>query len=343
MAAMNMILYGNLQRRRPRTYRLKDFMHNNTFSDEDIRMRFRFSRQGIVFLTNLLRQDLQRPTQRNHALSVESQVLISLKFLACGSFQQVVGDVIGVDKSTVSRIVPQFCQALNRKRNQFIVFPTTAQQKTEIKQGFYRMAGFPSTIACIDCTHVRISCPHEDEKDFVNRKNYHSINVQALTDHNYRFLDVDARWPGSTHDSFIFRVSAVKNHLDNNNNSIDDGLVIGDSGYALSRYLLTPYDNPVTPRERRFNRCQKRARSSVERSFGLLKARFPALRFGLRVDPIKACQIIGTCFILHNIAIMLNEDPFDDEEDPDDFEAEPYDGDDQNRGAIRDHIANTFF
>ena len=71
MAAMNMYLHGNLQRRRQRTYRLKEFMNNNTFSDEDIRMRFRFSRQGIVFLTNLLRQDLQRPTQRNHALSVD--------------------------------------------------------------------------------------------------------------------------------------------------------------------------------------------------------------------------------------------------------------------------------
>ena len=26
---MNMFLYGNLQRRRPRTYRLKEFMNNN--------------------------------------------------------------------------------------------------------------------------------------------------------------------------------------------------------------------------------------------------------------------------------------------------------------------------
>ena len=341
-------LGGNIRRRRQRTYRLRDFLTNNTFTNEEIRDRFRFSRQGIRFLANLLRNDLQRPTRRNHALSVETQVLIALRFFACGSFQQVVGDSVGVDKSTVCRVLPKFCRALNAKRRQFINFPTTNAEKRIIKQGFYEMSGFPSVVGCIDCTHVRISCPSENERDFVNRKSYHSINVQAVSDHKYRFIDVDASWPGSTHDSFIFNASHLKNYLDGNHLSIEHGLLLGDSGYALSSYLLTPHDNPGTRQERRFNSSQKCARSSVERSFGLLKRRFPALKFGLRVDPLKACQMIGTCFILHNIAIMLNEEPFDDEiEDGDDeFEAEPYRGNPahfRNRLTVRNHITNTFF
>lgn len=96
---MNRNLYGNVARRRPRTFRLKEFVTNNIFSDKEIRNCFRFSRENIAYLVDLLREDLQRPTQRSYALSVETQVLIARKFFACNSYQQVVGDVIGVEKS----------------------------------------------------------------------------------------------------------------------------------------------------------------------------------------------------------------------------------------------------
>ena len=177
----------NLQherQKRRRTYRLRRIMDDATFSEEDIRQRFRFRRESILFLANLLRDDLMRPTQKNHALSVETQVLISLRFLATGSFQQVIGDVVGVDKSLVSRVVPKFCEALNSKKNQFIKFPRTIEEKI-------KMAGFPSVVGYIDCTHVRITGPRENERDFVNRKNFHSINVQAISDHKNRFIDVN--------------------------------------------------------------------------------------------------------------------------------------------------------
>ena len=144
---MNQNIYGNLQperQKRRRTYRLRRIMNDATFSEEDIRQSCRFRRESILFLANLLRDDLMRPTQRNHALSVETQVLISLRFLATGSFQQVIGDVVGVDKSSVSRVVPKFCEALNSKKNQFIKFPRTIEEKIPNKQGFFQMAGFPS-------------------------------------------------------------------------------------------------------------------------------------------------------------------------------------------------------
>ena len=166
MSVLNRNLYDRTllrRRHRRRTYRLKEILNDPTYSDIDIRNRYRFRRQSINYLVELLRDDLERPTRRNHALSVETQILIALRFFACGSYQQVIGDVIGVDKSSVCRVIPKFCQAQNRKKGQFIKFPSTNEEKLEIKQGFYRMAGFPSTIGCIDCTHVRISAPHENE------------------------------------------------------------------------------------------------------------------------------------------------------------------------------------
>ena len=49
-----------------------------------------------------------------------------------------------------------------------------------------------------------ICTPHTDENAFVNRKGYHSINVQAMTDPDYKFADIVARWPGTMHNSFTF-------------------------------------------------------------------------------------------------------------------------------------------
>ena len=97
-----------------------------------------------------------------------------------------------------------FGDAIKRKSSEFIRFPYYSDnEKHFINQGFFKTGGFPSTIGCIDCTHVRIAGPSENENDFVNRKGYHSINVQAIADHQGKFLDVVAKWPRSTHDIFI--------------------------------------------------------------------------------------------------------------------------------------------
>ena len=61
--------------------------------------------ESILFITDLLTGDLCRDTRRNHALQPLTQVLVALRFYASCSFLQVVGDTVGVDKSTVSRVV----------------------------------------------------------------------------------------------------------------------------------------------------------------------------------------------------------------------------------------------
>ena len=61
--------------------------------------------------------------------------------------------------------------------------------------------------------HVRLKPPSVNDYAYVNRKNYHSINVQLICDAKLRFLNVVARWPGSTHDSFIFQNCSVGRRL----------------------------------------------------------------------------------------------------------------------------------
>ena len=68
-----------------------------------------------------------------------------------------------------------------------------------------------------------------------------------------KFADIVARWPGSTHDSFIFAMSEVNDYLERNQKTLDHGVVIGDSGYALKNFLMTPYKHPRNRPQRRFN------------------------------------------------------------------------------------------
>jgi len=86
------------------------------------------------------------------------QVLIALRYFASGSFLQVVGDTMGVDKGTVSRCIQRVSHALAAKTDQLIKWPYD-QRKREIKQGFYESGGFPGVIGCVDGTHVRITAP----------------------------------------------------------------------------------------------------------------------------------------------------------------------------------------
>ena len=80
---------------RKRRYRgVEDPLHG--WTDEDLRRRYRFEKHGIDFLTNLLKNDLERPTHRSSALSVQQQVLLTLRFYASGSFLQVFGDTLGM-------------------------------------------------------------------------------------------------------------------------------------------------------------------------------------------------------------------------------------------------------
>ena len=103
---MNNILFNNHmvgpgvipRRRRQRVYRHRPSQLLDVYTDEEIRQRYRFRCNYIGYLCNLVDADLRRPTMRNRALSVETQVLTGLRYLASGCFFQVDGDVMGIPR-----------------------------------------------------------------------------------------------------------------------------------------------------------------------------------------------------------------------------------------------------
>ncbi|XP_028306995.1 putative nuclease HARBI1 [Gouania willdenowi] len=85
-----------------------------------------------------------------------------------------------------------------------------------------------------------------------------------------------------------------------------DGYLLGDRGYPCLPTLLTPNPDPQTGPQLHFNVAHSRTRARVVNTIGILKARFQCLK-KLRVTPARACDIIVSCVVLHNIAINRGE------------------------------------
>lgn len=91
--------------------------------------------------------------------------------------------ILGFEKNTVSKTVKDVTDAIVSRAGEFIKWPITPGARAAIKKGYYKQARFPNVIGCIDGTRVRILAPSTDENAYVNRKGFHSINVQAVCDH----------------------------------------------------------------------------------------------------------------------------------------------------------------
>lgn len=96
--------------------------------------------------------------------------------------------------------------------------------------------------------------------------------------------------------------------------------MVGDSGYPCEPHLLTPFTQPTTQPEERYNRSHKRTRTIIEQTFGILKSRFRCLHKSggsLQYNPEKCGKIIMACMYLHNMCVKRRlplEELLDDEE-----------------------------
>ncbi|XP_039969607.1 putative nuclease HARBI1 [Bactrocera tryoni] len=131
------------------------------------------------------------------------------------------------------------------------------------------------------------------------------INAMIACDHDMNIRFVDARYAGSTHDSFVWNNSSLKACLEAaHQNGDQNSIYLGDSGYPLSPYLLTPFRHAESgTRESIFNKNHAKAKNVVERTIGVLKCRFRCLLSDrkMRYDPAKVTSVINVCCALHSI------------------------------------------
>ena len=88
--------------RRQRVFR--DRSNPLDFNDDIIIIhRYRLDIQSIICIIDSVEESLERPTKRSGSLPASLQVFAALRFLASGTQQRVIGDTLGISKSSVCR------------------------------------------------------------------------------------------------------------------------------------------------------------------------------------------------------------------------------------------------
>ncbi|XP_070820669.1 putative nuclease HARBI1 [Chaetodon trifascialis] len=149
--------------RRERTFR--DRCNPFELSEQSLYERYRFSGEGLQYNCQLLEPYISNVMHRNHALTVPQTVCIALRFFATGTFMYSVGDAENLGKNIVCRAIHKVAEALTELVDAFVVFPGHLPTQC-IKEGFYdiaAMSGFPNVIGAIDCIHIAIRAPSENE------------------------------------------------------------------------------------------------------------------------------------------------------------------------------------
>ena len=184
----------------------------------------------------------------------------------------------------------------------------------------------PQSFGAIDSAHIFIKGSNCERKfDYYRRKQKYSINTQTVVVANFYFLDVTISFPGRMHDTRVFGQTNLFKRAKSGEilhvpvkkirNVEVRSLILGDGGYPPRNWLAKPFNftTALSRKEKSFNRVLSSSRVSVERAFGLLKARWRCLLTTLDANIEHMPDLVICCFILHNFC-QMNGDYYDEDE-----------------------------
>lgn len=312
---------------------VKHYRERKAVSPSKCKQLIRFESDSVDFLCNQFIQD--RDESRGGALSSRMRMELFLRYVSDPGFQSGVAEDFGIHRTTVGKNFTYVMDNIFTKAHNWIRFPRTPVDINGAKLLWQTRFKIPTVIGAVDCTHIEIQKPHQFGDEYVNRKGYSSLNVQMTCDAAEKITSVDAQWPGSVHDSRIWKLSSVCRLISEFNGS---ACLLGDSGYGIAPWMITPFKNPTTTAEMKFNTLHSKERVIIERIFGQLKKRFPILGNVVRIPSEKIPKLIVCCAVLHNVAKHLN-DSFECElpvtDNPDYVEPEVNEGNIKERGELK--------
>lgn len=238
-------------------------------------------------------------------IPIEKKIYIAVWTLANQDSYREIGNLFGLEKSTVCFIFHSICHILASLRFEYIKWPSAHQQQLTSRV-VYRQHGFPNCIGFVDGCHIQILGPARNPVDYYNRKEVHSIILQAVCNEKLEFINIYLGHTGRAHDARVFRESQLSDELLNLVSS--ENHILGDSAYTLGPRLLTPYrDNGhLLDSQKKYNKVHASSRAYIKRAFGRLKGKFRRLKYlDLHKTEISTVIVAAAC-VLHNF-ILLHE------------------------------------
>lgn len=280
----------------------KSYLERKDISCSDSKVLLRFESENVDYLSDHFLGETDET--RGGALSSRQRMEIFLRFVSNTGFQTGVAHDFGVHHSTVSKTINSVADSIMKKVHLWIKFPSVLQEMEVARLEWSDRFQIPTVIGALDCTHVRIKKPTAFGDDYINRKGFASLNVQVTCDSSEMITSVSAQWPGSVHDSRIWKQSSVYQIMSRFKGSF---CLLGDSGYGISPWLLTPFKKRDNREQEMFNVKHAKERVVIERVFGQLKQRFPLIGHKVKIALEKVPKIVVCCAVLHNISKHLQD------------------------------------
>nr|KYP66964.1 Putative nuclease HARBI1 [Cajanus cajan] len=229
--------------------------------------------------------------------TVEEQVAKFLHIIGHNVKNRSVSFFFHRSGETVSRHFHNVLNAVIMLEGEMLVQPSGRNVHPYILNNSRFYPYFKDCLGAIDGTHVRVKVGRSDAPRFRGRKDWPTQNVFAACDFDMKFTYVLGGWEGTTSDSRILKDVLGR----------EDPLIIPQG----VRYHLKKYSRraPQNPREL-FNHRHTSLRNVIERTFGVLKKRFPIIASG--TEPHYSfdtmTNIVLACCILHNFLRGVDND-----------------------------------
>ncbi|XP_058177768.1 putative nuclease HARBI1 [Anopheles ziemanni] len=127
-------------------------------------------------------------TNMRSAITPRERLLITLRFLAAGETYTSLQYLFRVSKSSISKVVPEVCDAIMEALHDYIKLPSTKEEWLDVSQRFEERWNFPHAIGAIDGKHIHIKAPKHSGSQYFKYKSFHSMVMLALVDSDYKFL-----------------------------------------------------------------------------------------------------------------------------------------------------------
>ena len=110
-----------------------------------------------------------------------------------------ISHLFGVGISTACNIVHEVCKAIVESLLEKYINIPQENAAMDVVRGCKEEWGIPRCFGAVDGSHIPIIPPHDCPTDYFNRNGFYSIVLQALVDHENRFMNVNVGWTGSVY------------------------------------------------------------------------------------------------------------------------------------------------
>ena len=154
-------------------------------------------------LCDELKDSLQKIiTNWKEPIEVEKRVVVALFTLMSGSTIKLVSHLFGIGQSTIYEILTGFIKTVNCKLSYKLDWHRLDKLK-RIAIEFQAQKGLAHFLGPLDGVHILINPPRRSlrREDYINKKGFRSVIMQAIVDHECCFTYIHAGLLGCNHDS----------------------------------------------------------------------------------------------------------------------------------------------